>query len=201
MSVRTLRLFILSVCSTLLLVLAVGGCSRCGSACTPQGPWQSPTIQATRALLVVNTEELRILRMDGRNVHPSCIGTDGVREYHVPAGMHTVTATFRYAAPVSGGLIGAVHGTPVTIRHQFVAGHEYVPVYREHPRGKPEVKYLVEAVAAVIATPDRYWSLAIAALAQAGPDPAPEVREARHYCNRIRGLAAATSMGEPAPTY
>ena len=79
MSVRTLRLFILSVCSTLLLVLAVGGCSRCGSACTPQGPWQSPTIQATRALLVVNTEELRILRMDGRNVHPSCIGTDGVR--------------------------------------------------------------------------------------------------------------------------
>lgn len=202
MSVRPHHLLVLVVCNVLLIALTAGGCcSRCGSACMPQGPWQSPTIQATRALLVVNTEELRILRIDGRNVHPSCIGAGGVREYHLPAGMHTVTATFSYAAPVSGGLIGAVHGAPVTVQHQFVAGHEYVPVYREHLRHKPKAKYLVEAVAAVIATSDRHWSLAITDLAQAGPDPGPEVREARRYCNRIRGLAAVTSERESSRTY
>ena len=199
MSVRTHHL---SVCSTLLVALAASGCcSRCGSKCTPQGPWQSPTIQVTRALLVVNTEELRILRIDGRNVHPSCIGAGGVREYHIPAGMHTVTATFSYAGPVSGGLTGAVQGAPITRQHQFVAGHEYVPVYREHLRHKPEAKYLVEAIAALIATPDRYWSLAIADLAEADPDPEPEVREARHYCTLIRGLATATNQGDPSGIY
>jgi len=197
MSVPTHRLFVLSVCGILLVALAASGCcSHCGSRCAPQGPWQSPTIQATRALMVVNTEELRILRIDGRNVHPSCIGAGGVREYHVPAGMHTVTATFRYAAPVSGGLIGAVHGAPITLQHQFVAGCEYVPVYREHLRHKPEAKYLVEAIAAVIATPDRYWSLVIADLAQADSDLEPEVREARHYCTRIRGRVATMNRGE-----
>ena len=202
MPVRPHHLFVLAICNILLIALAVGGCcSPCGSACTPQGPWQSPTIQATRALLVVNTEELNILRIDGRNIHPSCIGAGGVREYHLPAGMHTVTATFSYAAPVSGGLIGAVHGAPLTVQHQFVAGHEYVPVYREHRRQKPKAKYLVEAIASVIATPDRYWALSISDLAQAESNPAPEVKEARHYCNRIRGLASLTNAGDSSRTY
>jgi len=130
MFVRSHRLLALLLGS---VTLVPGGCcSRCGSRCTPRGPWQSPTIQATRALMVVNTEELRILRIDGRNVQPSCIGADGVREYHIPAGTHSITASFRYAARVSGGLIGAVWGLPATQRQQFIAGHEYVPVYREH---------------------------------------------------------------------
>ncbi|UCD53516.1 MAG: hypothetical protein JSW27_12850 [Phycisphaerales bacterium] len=186
MSVRSRRLFALTLCS---VTLALGGCcSRCGSRCTPQGPWQSPTIQATRALMVVNTEELRILRMDGRNIRPSCIGAGGVREYHIPAGTHAITASFRYAARVSGGLIGAVSGVPVTQRHQFVAGHEYVPVYREHAR--PEK-----------ARGDRTWSLDVVDLAQARPNPEPEVREARRYCAAIRNEMAAADPPGAAHTY
>lgn len=186
MAVRSHRLFVLLLCS---VALALGGCcSRCGSTCAPQGPWQSPTIQATRALMVVNTEELRILRIDGRNVHPSCIGADGVREYHIPAGMHTITATFRYAAPVSGGLVGAVWGVPMTQQRQFLTGHEYVPVYRQHAR-------------TATAGSDRYWSLNIADLAQAGPDPEPEVREAKRYCAVIRGLATTADRKVSSGTY
>ena len=146
-------------------------------------------MQATRALLVVNTEELKILRIDGKNVRPSCIGEGGVREYYLPAGVHTITASFRYAAPVHGGLIGAVRGIPVTLQHQFVAGHEYVPMYREYTRRRPEAKYLLDALGAVIAGSDPRWSLAIADLAETRPNPEPEVEEARHYCTLIRGLA------------
>lgn len=186
MSVRSRLLFALSLCS---VTLVLGGCcSRCASRCTPQGPWESPTIQATRALMVVNTEELRILRVDGRNVHPSCIGAGGVREFHIPAGTHTITASFRYAARVSGGLIGAVWGQPVTQRQQFAAGHEYVPVYREHvqpEKGRGE----------------RTWSLDIVDLAQARPNPEPEVRAARRYCAVIRNQVAAADPSEAAHTY
>jgi len=184
------RFLLLSLCGASWVALVASGCCpRCGSTCTPQGPWQSPTMQATRALLVVNTEELRILRIDGKNVRPSCIGEGGVREYHLPAGMHTVTASFCYAAPVSGGLIGAVRGVPVTRRHQFVAGHEYVPMYREYTWRRPQAKYLLDAVGALIAGSDRHWSLAIADLAETRPNPEPEVEEARHYCTLVRGLA------------
>jgi len=192
MSVRMQSFLTKFVYGALLGVLATGGCCpRCESRCTPRGPWQSPTVQATRALLVVNTAELRILQIDGRNVRPSCIGAGGVREYHIPAGLHTITATFRYAGRVGGGVIGAVHGAPLTLQHQFVVGHEYVPIYREHPVPKREAEHLAEAIAAVIATPERYWSLEIADLAQAGPDPEPEVREARQYCAYIDSRIAA----------
>jgi hypothetical protein len=184
------RLFLSSLCGAFWVVLVASGCCpRCGRVCTPQGPWQSPTMQATRALLVVNTEELKILRIDGKNVRPSCIGAGGVREYHLPAGMHSVTASFCYAGPVHGGLIGAVRGVPVTLRHQFVAGHEYVPMYRQYIRRRPPAKYLLEAVGAVMAGSDQHWSLTIADLAETRPDPEPEIVEARHYCTRIRGLA------------
>jgi hypothetical protein len=138
--------------------------------------------------MVVNTEELRILRIDGRNVHPSCIGAGGVREYHIPDGTHTITASFRYAARVSGGLIGTVWGLPVTLRQPFTAGHEYVPVYREHVRpGK--------------ARGERTWSLDIVDLAQARPNAEPEVREARRYCALIRNPIAAADPPESAYTY
>jgi len=186
MFVRSHRLLALLLGS---VTLVPGGCcSRCGSRCTPRGPWQSPTIQATRALMVVNTEELRILRIDGRNVQPSCIGADGVREYHIPAGTHSITASFRYAARVSGGLIGAVWGLPATQRQQFIAGHEYVPVYREHVQ--PEK-----------ARGGRTWSLDIVDLAQAGPVPAPEVRAAQRYCAVIRNQVAAADPPKSAYTY
>jgi hypothetical protein len=138
--------------------------------------------------MVVNTEELRILRIDGRNVHPSCIGAGGVREYHIPAGTHTVTASFRYATRVSGGLIGTVWGQPVTQRQQFTAGHEYVPVYREHARLEK-------------GRGNRTWSLDIVDLAQARPNPEPEVREARRYCALIRNQIAAADPPASAYTY
>jgi len=186
MFVRSRRLLTLLLCS---VTLVLGGCcSRCGSRCTPHGPWQSPTIQATRALMVGNTEELRILRMDGRNVQPSCIGAGGVREYHIPAGTHTVTASFRYAARLSGGLIGAVWGLPVTQHQQFIAGHEYVPVYREHVQSEK-------------ARGGRTWSLDIVDLAHAGPDPEPEVRQAQRYCAAIRNQVAVADPPESAYTY
>ena len=189
MSVRAESLSMSFAGSVLLVALVVAGggcCPRCGSRCIPRGPWQSPTIQATRALLVVNTKELHILRIDGKNVQPACVGADGVCEYYVPGGTHTITASFRYAAPVSGGLIGAVHGAPLTVRHQFITGHEYVPIYREHQGQEPETEYLLDAIASVVSAPDRYWSLEIADLAQARPDPEPEVEEARLYCRLIR---------------
>lgn len=186
MFVRSRCLIVLAWCG---MSLALGGCcSRCKSRCTPQGPWQSPTVRATRALMVVNTEELHILRIDGRNVRPSCIGAGGVREYYIPAGTHTVTASFRYAARVSGGLIGAVYGTPITQQRQFAVGHEYVPVYREHVRSDDDPE-------------DRYWSLEIVDLAQAGPDPEPEVGQARRYCATLHNWVAAADPSEPARTY
>ena len=191
MSVRAHRRLVLALSGVSLLAFAGGGCCpRCSSECTPRGPWQSPTIQATRAFLVVNTEELRILCINGRNVRPSCIGDGGVREYHLPAGMHSVTAAFRYAAPVSGGLIGSVWGVPVTIEKQFIVGHEYVPVYREHTHPEAECEYLLEAIASTI-SPRRSWSLDIVDLATVEHSTEPEVVEARRYCNTVHGLASS----------
>ncbi len=198
MSGRSRHLYVLFLCISLA---GAGCCSRCGSYCTPEGPWQSPTFQATRALLVVNTPELRILRVNGRNVRPSCIGRDGVREYHLPAGTHTVTATFRYAGLVAGGLLGEVRGAPLTIEQQFLAGHEYVPVYREFANGRTNAKYLVEAIGAAVAGTDRYWSLDVMDLANAPRTSYPEVAEAQDYCALIRGLAADIDVEETPSVY
>lgn len=190
MSVRAHRLVMLSLCCASLVAVAGSGCCpRCGSECAPLSLWQSPTIQATRAFLVVNTPELKILRIDGRNVRPSCIGEGGVREYHLPAGTHAITAVFRYADRVGGGLTGTVEGTPITVEQQFIAGHEYVPIYREHTRPQAEYKYLADVIAAAV-RPKRSWSLHIVDLATTQYSIEPEVQEARLYCNIIRGVAA-----------
>jgi hypothetical protein len=152
-------------------------------------------------LLVVNTPELRILRIDGYNVQPTCIGRDGVREYHLPAGTHTITASFRYAAPVSGGLLGEVHGRPLTVQCQLLAGHEYVPVYREHAHVQSPSRYLAEALGKTLAGRDRYWSLEIVDLAPTEPFSPPEVAEARDYCASIRGLTTTASLNHGQPLY
>jgi len=189
MSVRVCRMVVVSVCSVLLA--GSGCCPNCTSRCTPRGPWQSPTIQATRAFLVVNTGELRILRIDGHNVRPSCVGEGGVREYHLPPGTHTITAAFCYAAPVAGGVTGAVRGTPITIERQFTAGHEYVTIYREHMRPPGRRDYLAYALAAAL-RPKRDWSLDIEDLMTTQRGSEPEVVEAREYCNILRGLAVTS---------
>jgi len=189
MSVRAYRMLAASVCAALLA--GSGCCPNCASRCTPRGPWQSPTIQATRAFLVVNTEELRILRIDGRNVRPSCVGEGGVREYHLPPGTHSITAMFCYAAPVAGGVTGAVRGVPVTIERQFIAGHEYVPIYRVHTRSPGRRDYLAYALASAL-RPKHGWSLDVVDLMTTQYSTEPEVIEAREYCNILRGLAVTS---------
>jgi hypothetical protein len=188
MSVQTNRLLAASFCAVSLAACALTGCCRqCDSKCMPRGPWESPTTQAMRALLLVNTPELHILRVDGRNVNPSCVGEGGVREYHLPVGERRVTASFRYQAPVSGGLIGAVEGRPLTLTRRFIAGHEYVAVYHEHPYPKPDAESLLEKVAVTLFAPqDRYWSLDIVDLADIGPDSEPEIRRAQVYSSLIK---------------
>jgi len=82
---RSVHLMVLFAFIGAWSVACMSGCTRrCSSQCEPRGPWQSPTIQATRSLLLVNTTELKILRIDGRNVRPSCVGQGGVHEYHIP---------------------------------------------------------------------------------------------------------------------
>ena len=198
MSVRTSRLRVVSFCVMSLAAYALMGChTQCGSKCTPNGLWESPTIQATRALLLVNTPELRILRVDGKNVSPSCIGERGVREYYLPPGEHTLIASFRYQAPVSGGLIGAVEGKPLTLQHPFVAGHEYVAVYREHPYSRPETEYFLDTVAVTLFAPeDCYWSMDIVDVGDIRPDSEPEVKWAQLYCSFVRGTDTDSGQAE-----
>jgi hypothetical protein len=174
--------------AALLAATALTGCcSRCGSKCTPKGPWESPTIRVTRALLLINLPDLNILRVDGRNVSPAYLGAGGIREYHLPAGTHSITASFRYQAPVGGGVLGTVEGKPLTLDHHFLAGREYVAVYREQPHPRPEAETLVEAITLTFFPPqDRTWSMDIVDLADAGPDSQPQVRQAQTYCSLIR---------------
>ncbi len=182
------RFVVMSLCVTPLAAFVLTGCChRCGSKCTPKGLWESPTIQTTRALLLVNTPELHILRIDGRNVRPSCIGEGSVREFYLPVGEHRITASFRYQAPVSGNLIGAVEGKPLTLTQPFMAGHEYVAVYREHPCPRPEAETLVEAILlTLLPIQDRIWSMDIVDLACVRPDSPPQVTKAQLYCSLIR---------------
>ena len=202
MPIRSPRLSLLIVTTTALVFSVVTGCCpRCATRCAPHGPWQSPTVYTTHALLLVNSPELRILRIDGKNIHASCIGTGGVREYHMRPGVHTVTAAFSYAAPVYGGVIGAMRGAPTTVRCRFEVGHEYVSLYREHLYPRREAESLLDAAAATLAGSDRYWSLAIHDLAETGTDPEPEVVEARYYIAAIRSPVASAATDEPSLTY
>jgi hypothetical protein len=185
MSVWRNSFVIVSLRAALLPVVLVTGChSRCGSKCTPNGLWESPTIQATRALLLVNTPELHILRVDGRNIQPACIGQDGAREYYLAAGEHSITASFHYQARVGGGVIGTVEGKPLTLTHYFVVGAEYVAVYQEHPHPRPEAENLIEAVSQTLfPAPDCTWSMEIVDLADVGPDS-----QAQRYGSLLRNL-------------
>lgn len=189
MPARMTRLLILSLCPALLIPLALTGCCRrcTDNRCTPRSSWRSPTIQAMRSLLVVNREELRILRIDGRKAQPTCVADDGVREYHLRPGQHTFTAVFRYAAPPGEGLLADVQGLPLTRSRTFLVGHEYVAYYDEHLGSKPELEPGLGDVATNVLDPqEMYWSLEIVDLVEAGSDPGPEVADARAYTTWIK---------------
>jgi len=153
-------------------------------------------MQATRSLLLVNTAELRILRIDGRNVRASCIGRGGVCEHHIRPGEHELTASFHYAARVGAGLIGEAYGRPLKLKHVFLPGHEYVAIYREHPYPKVEAATVAQAVAGTVLQPyEGTWSMRIVDLADAEADSEREVQQARLYSALIRASARATEQG------
>lgn len=190
---RTLCTMISLVIAGSLTAALVSGCTRqCSSRCEPRGPWQSPTMQATRSLLLVNTTELKILRIDGRNVRPSCIGQGGVHEYHIAPGEHELTASFRYRARVGAGLISEAYGRPLTLRHTFLPGHEYVALYREQFRPKAEAVTLAQALAVTVLQPyEGTWSMRIIDLADDAPDNEPEVLNAQIYSALLGASARA----------
>lgn len=170
--------------SVLVLAFCLLSCPGCRSESKCGDLWDSPTIKGTRALVVIPAGELKILRVDGQNVRPYQISpTHGQREYLIPAGEHTITAVFRFAAPVSNGLLGEVRGHPLRLKHFFHAGREYAALYRIHPYERPEARWFLEAVAMTLFTPvDYWWSMEIVDLAQAEAATADDVEsEVRHW--------------------
>jgi hypothetical protein len=139
--------------------------------------WDSPTVKATRALVVVPAGELKILRVDGRNVGPYEVCERGeVRRYLIPSGEHTITAAFRFAAPVSNGLLGEVRGHPLKLKRFFTAGHEYAAAYQIHACDRPEPRFFLEVAADAVFTPvDYYWSLELIDRTAAGTRIEPSV--------------------------
>ena len=105
---RPIKPFLLIV----LLLVACGGvgcrCSDCeGARCVPRSPWQSPTIQVTRFWLV--NRRVADFYIDGHDASPTCV-VQGVQEYHLLPGWHTLTAVFRHAASPSEGVLADVNG-------------------------------------------------------------------------------------------
>jgi hypothetical protein len=175
-----------------LVAVSLVGCESprpCTSRCIPRGLWQSPTYQATRAFLIVGDKTLHIEYLDGRSGTADCLGREGVREFYLYPGTHTLTATFNYTVPLREGLLGEVEGQPLTVEHEFLAGHAYVAFYREHPYPKPATN--VAEVASNVREPDDryYWTLEIVDLDEAKSSIAPEVRRARAYVAWIKGAA------------
>jgi hypothetical protein len=203
MRVRICRAAAWSLVVGAFIVVLISGCSRqCASLCTPSGPWQSPTIQATRSLLLVSTPELKILRVDGRNVHPSCTGKAGVHEYYIRPGKHELTAAFRYAAPVGAGLVGEAYGRPLKLTHTFETGHEYVAIYREHPYPTVEATSLGQVLAHTVFQPyEGTWSMRVIDLAEAEVDAEPEVLQAGIYTALIGASARADERSFSATRY
>jgi len=186
MSLRASHFFVLSLCILSSFAL-VGCCHNCGGdSCTPRSAWQSPTIQATRALLLVNREELRVILIDGKKARPTCVTQDGVREYYLVPGEHTVTAVYRYASPPEEGFMAGMHGKDATRGMMFETGHVYVAYYREHPGPVPEDEPSVAYVETnVINPPELYWSLEIDDTDVAEGEP--EVEEAQAYLVWVYG--------------
>lgn len=205
MGVRARRWVEFSTVVAMLAASLLAGC-RCADCpvarCTPRGPWQSPTIQSTRSLLLVNRAELRIVYIDGQHAEPTCVSADAVEEYHLLPGRHTLTAVFRYAAPPSEGVLADVHGQPLTIRHEFLAGHEYVAVYREHAGPAPKAQFGVATVATNIRNqPQLYWTLDIVDVAEASASLEPEVADARAYLSWVRDAPGIARGPEYPNTY
>jgi len=189
MFAQTNRFLVLSLCVSLFVSLVLAGCCQTctGDKCTPRSPWQSPTIQATRALVLVNQNDLRILRIDGKKTRPTCIGEGGMREYHLPPGKHVFTAVFRHDAPPGEGLLADVRGCPLTQAYDLSAGHEYVAFHREHPGPQPQGEAGVAPVATnVFNPPQLHWCLEIVDLDEPGAELEPEVREAQAYSAWIK---------------
>ena len=164
MSVRAYRLVALFLPTVSLALAGAGCCSQTHTHHASKSLWESPIIHETRALLVVPDEELHVLRIDDcKDVQASRQIKGQPREYFVCAGEHCVSASFRYAEPMRGGLIGEVRGLPLTLRHRFVAGHKYAALYHQYVLAPgPEPRWLIEALAAEFVPPQReYWSLEI----------------------------------------
>ncbi|MBN1458744.1 MAG: hypothetical protein JXA57_04355 [Armatimonadetes bacterium] len=194
---HVVRLFLLI---PLVVLSSLAGCCSNKYAhdkCVPRSPWQSPTVNSMRSLLLVNTEELRIVLVDGSEVCPTFVADSGVREYHFVAGEHSITAVFRY----QDSLFADVAGQPLTLTHDFLPGHAYVLVYREHEGDVPELEAGVAEVSSeVIGSPALYWSLDILDAADAG-NIEPEVEQARSYNAWVTGISANLGQAEPEPVY
>ena len=162
MSVRARRFTSWFLLVASLVVVGSGCRSEPRLNCTPKGLWQSPILQATRAHLVLPEEELHILRIDGKNAHALRSSPSRTKEFFLPGGEHSITASFRYSAHVPGGVVGEVRGMPLTIEHDFVVGHEYEAVYHESVGPKRTAKWWLEGIVIDIFRPQElYWSLEI----------------------------------------
>lgn len=172
-----------------IAVLSVSGCcsDQAYNQCTPRSPWQSPTINSMRSLLLVNREELRIVYVDGHEMCPTRVSDTGVREYLLLPGEHTITAVFRYQV----NPLADVAGQPLTLAYTFENGHVYVASYQEHIGEVPELEIGVAGVTStVIGSPELYWSLSVLDV----DDPLnvePEVEQAREYNDWIIGVSAS----------
>ena len=190
MGIQARHVVRLSALVALIAVLSLSGC--CGSQyaynkCTPRSPWQSPTINSMRSLLVLNRDELRIVLVDGHEMCPTYVSDTGEREYHLTAGEHTITAVFRYQVDP----LADVAGQPLTLAHTFEAGHVYVATYREHIGDVPEYELgVAEVTNTVIDSPDLYWSLEFLDLDDPG-NLEVEVEQARAYNAWVIGVSTS----------
>lgn len=119
--------------------------------------------QELSATLAVVTPGLEILEVDGRETRRSYVDERvGLREYSVPAGEHTVTAWFRCAAPVPGGMLGEMKGIPLVCRYFFSTGRRYLALYGIHPDTMREPEGWIEGmVADIFLASSSYWAMEI----------------------------------------
>jgi len=168
MSCRTRNLRTSLLWIVVSAIFIAGGCqSRHSDGSFADPAWGSPTANGGQALLVVPTDELKVLEIDGRDIKRSQVAeTHGLRAYLIPAGEHAITTSFRFATPVTGQLTGEVRGHPLEHRQFFRAGGEYVALYRIHAYPNEARRWwLEEVVVAVFGGPDFYWSMDIVDLA------------------------------------